>query len=185
MKIDNFILESDGLILKELTSKDVTQQYVEWLNDSEINKYLESRFQYQNQLTVKEFVTACKESKVNFLFGIFIKNGMKHIGNIKLGPINTHHEYAEIGLMIGDKDFWGRGIASQVISMVTQFGFYELKLKKLGSGCYESNIGSKKAFEKSGYQIEGLMRNCVKLNNTRESVLRLGCLKTDFHPLVS
>ena len=37
------ILKLDELILKELTSSDVTQQYVEWLNDFEVNKYLESR----------------------------------------------------------------------------------------------------------------------------------------------
>jgi RimJ/RimL family protein N-acetyltransferase len=177
------ILKSDELILKELTSNDVTQQYIEWLNDFEVNKYLESRFLRQDQRTVKEFVETCQKSRLNFLFGIFIKNSMKHIGNIKLGPINTHHNYAEIGLMIGDKDSWGKGFASKAVSMVTQFGFYQLKLEKISAGCYESNIGSKKAFEKSGYQVEGLLRNHVELADGRESVWRLGCLKSDFNPL--
>ncbi len=47
------ILKSDELILKELTSSDVTQQYIEWLNDFEVNKYLESRFIHQDEHTVK------------------------------------------------------------------------------------------------------------------------------------
>jgi len=40
------ILKSDLLTLKELELTDVTRKYIDWLNDSEINKYLETRFQY-------------------------------------------------------------------------------------------------------------------------------------------
>ena len=177
------ILKSDELILKELTSSDITKQYIEWLNDCEVNKYLESRFIHQDEHTVKAFVEACQYSELHFLFGMFLQGSMKHIGNIKLGPINIHHNSAEIGLMIGDKDSWGKGFASKAVSMVTQFGFNQLKLAKLSAGCYENNIGSKKAFEKSGYQVEGLLRNHVELADGRESVWRLGCLKSDFNPL--
>jgi RimJ/RimL family protein N-acetyltransferase len=108
---------------------------------------------------------------------------MKHIGNIKLGPINIHHNYAEIGLMIGDKDSWGKGFASKSISMITQFGFNQLELEKLNAGCYENNIGSKKSFENAGYQVEGFLRSHVDSVNGREGVWRLGCLKSDFIPI--
>ena len=105
---------------------------------------------------------------------------MKHIGNIKLGPINIHHNCAEIGLIIGDKDSWGKGLASRAISIVTQFGFNQLKLAKLSAGCYENNIGSKKAFEKSGYQVEGFLKNQVNTIDGREGVWRMGCSNFDF-----
>ncbi len=183
MGITSPILKSDELILKELTSSDVTQQYIEWLNDFEVNKYLESRFIHQDEHTVKTFVEACQYSELHFLFGMFLQGSMKHIGNIKLGPINIHHNYAEIGLMIGDKDSWGKGFASKAVSMVTQFGFNQLKLAKLSAGCYENNIGSKKAFEKSGYQIEGFLRSHVKSINGREGIWKMGCLASDFNAL--
>ena len=64
------------------------------------------------------------------MFGIFLGDEFKHVGNIKLGPINSYHKRAEIGLMIGDKSVWGKGIATKVIRMVTHFGFSELNLLK-------------------------------------------------------
>ena len=67
--------------------------------------------------------------------------------------------------------------------MISQFGFNQLKLAKLSAGCYENNIGSKKAFEKSGYQIEGFFRNHVKLINGREGIWKMGCLASDFNAL--
>ena len=177
------ILKSDRLILKELISSDITQQYIDWLNDFEVNKYLELRYMNHDKNTVKDFVDACRNRESEFLFGIFLKGSMKHIGNIKLGPINKHHKRADIGLIIGDKDCWGKGFAKEVISMISQFGFNQLKLAKLSAGCYENNIGSKKAFEKSGYQIEGFFRNHVKLINGREGIWKMGCLASDFNAL--
>jgi len=177
------ILKSDELILKELTFSDVTPKYIDWLNDFEVNKCLESRFIHQDEHTVKAFVEACQQSELHFLFGIFLQDSMKHIGNIKLGPINIHHNYAEIGLMIGDKGAWGKGFAGQAVSMVTHFGFNQLQLVKFSAGCYEYNIGSKKAFEKSGYQVEGFLRDHVKSTNGREGVWRMGCLVSDFNAL--
>jgi len=174
------ILKSDLLTLKELELTDVTRKYIDWLNDSEINKYLETRFQYQDKYKVKEFVEKCRSSELDFLFGIFLSNTMEHIGNIKVGSINLHHCHAEIGLMIGDKRCWGRGYASNAISMVTEFCFENLRLSKISAGCYKSNVGSKKAFEKSGYKIEGILRAHVKLSNRRDDVYRLGCTKSDF-----
>jgi RimJ/RimL family protein N-acetyltransferase len=174
------ILKSDILILKELESNDVTQTYIDWLNDFEVNKYLESRYMNHDINTVKDFVDSYRNSEIEFLFGIFLKGSIKHIGNIKLGPINKHHKRADIGILIGDKDYWGKGFAKEAISMISQFAFDQLKLAKLTAGCYESNIGSKKAFEKSGYNVEGFLKGHVVLSNVREGVWKFGCLASDF-----
>ena len=180
-KAESIMLNSNSLVLKELRSTDVTQQYVDWLNNPKINQYLESRFTLQDKYKVKEFVRNCKQSDLCFLFGVFTAGNMKHIGNIKLGPINLNHNYAEIGIIIGDIDSWGMGFASKAISMVTHFGFYQLKLFKISAGCYENNIGSKKAFEKSGYQVEGFLANQVESAYGREGIWRLGCFKDNFN----
>ena len=181
--MNNVVLKSKILCLKELELNDVTQQYVDWLNDVEINRYLESRHTHQDIQKVRLFVEVCRDSKLDFLFGIFLKNSMKHIGNIRLHSIDKNHSHAEIGLLIGDKNSWGQGFASMSISMVTQFAFNQLGLNKLSAGCYENNIGSKKAFEKSGYQIEGFFRSHVQSHNGREGVWKLGCLSSDLNSI--
>ena len=76
--MDNVVLKSEILCLQELEPNDVTQQYVDWLNNVEINKYLESRRTQQDIPKVRLFVKLCRDSKLDFLFGIFLKNVIEH-----------------------------------------------------------------------------------------------------------
>ncbi|MBT5398930.1 MAG: GNAT family N-acetyltransferase [Lentimicrobiaceae bacterium] len=165
--------ESDRLSLKELTVENVSANYISWLNDNEINQYLESRFHKHSFADVEKFVKDMSQESSNVLLGIFIKKNMKHIGNIRIGPIDRNHNTASIGLLIGDKDEWGKGYASEAIQSVTKFSFEKLNLIKISASCYESNIGSKKAFEKSGYKIEGFLHNHVETQRGREGCWQL------------
>ena len=99
------IIEGTKTYLRPLEMDDVSKSYVGWLNDPEVNGFLESRFLKQTKTTVKKYVSAIKKDK-NYLFlAIVIKDGGKHIGNIKLGPINKVHGFAEIGSSFPEHDF--------------------------------------------------------------------------------
>ena len=48
-----------------------------------------------------------KRNKFDCLFlGIFLKDANKHIGNIKLEPIDFENKKATLGILIGDKNYW-------------------------------------------------------------------------------
>ena len=157
-----------------LTFSNASEDYVNWLNDPAINQYLESRHVEHDLASVKLFVEAMRRDNKNFLFGIFCKKTSKHIGNIKLGPIDYRYKRSDIGLIIGDKNYWGKGIATEAIALITDFATDELGLHKLEAGCYVSNIGSLKAFLKQGYLIEGTLKEHVKVNEQWEDCYRLG-----------
>lgn len=152
------ILQGEQIFLRRLTEEDATQEYVDWMNDPEINQYLESRFYTQTIESTKAFIRSVTNDN-NYQFGIFFNEGGKHIGNIKIGSINHFHKYADIGFLIGDKSCWGRGIATEAIKLATDFAFNTLKLHKLWGGAYSPNIGSIKAFLKNNYQQEGIKKN--------------------------
>ncbi len=148
-------LHGQHIYLRQLTPNDVSNEYVAWMNDTEITQYLESRWSPQTFETVRTFVQAMCDSPKDFLFGMFLNTTNQHIGNIKIGNISSVHRYGDVGLIIGDKASWGKGIASEAISLVTKYGFEELNLHKLIAGMYEQNMGSYKAFIKAGYQDAG------------------------------
>jgi RimJ/RimL family protein N-acetyltransferase len=152
------IIQGKKIYLRRLTEDDATQEYVGWMNDSEINQYLESRFYEQTIESTKAYIRSVTNDN-NYQFGIFLNESGKHIGNIKIGSINHFHRYADIGFLIGDKSCWGRGIATEAIKLATDFAFNTLKLHKLWGGAYSPNIGSIKAFLKNGYQQEGAKKN--------------------------
>lgn len=160
----NKIIEGERIFLRRLTEEDASDEYVRWMNDSEINQYLESRFYTQTIESTKAFICSVTNDN-NYQFGIFIKETGKHIGNIKVGSINHHHRYADIGFLIGNKSYWGQGIATEAIKLATEFAFNTLKLHKLWGGAYSPNIGSIKAFLKNGYEQEGVKKNQYLFND--------------------
>lgn len=146
------LLESDDIYLRKISISDCNENYLNWMNDSEVNKYLESRFTTHSIDSLKDFVNSMNNSENNVLFAIIDKSSDKHIGNIKLGNIHPVHKYADIGLIIGDKNCWGKGIGTKSIQLVTDYAFNKLNLRKVIAGVYEYNIGSIRAFEKCGFK---------------------------------
>jgi len=90
------------------------------------------------------------------LLGIITRSDGKHIGNIKLGPIDRNHGLGDIGLLIGEPDKWGVGFAREAIKAVSDFALGPLSLHKVTASCYASHVASRKAFEANGFLVEGI-----------------------------
>jgi RimJ/RimL family protein N-acetyltransferase len=159
------------LFLKKLEpKKNVTKKYQKWMNDPEIQKYTEQRYKKHSLKDIKKFVKEKNKSKIDFLFGIFLKKNkiLNHIGNIKLGPINFIHKTAEISYFLGEKELWRKGYATMAIKKIVNIA-REKKLKKLKAKLYEMNKGSKKVLEKNGFIQEGKLKSEVLYNKRRYS----------------
>jgi ribosomal-protein-alanine N-acetyltransferase len=171
-------LRSNRLIFKTLTLEDVTDKYVTWLNDPEVNRYLEVRYFLHNIEGCRQFVKQVNDDQSQHLFGIFMaqEEESRHVGNIKLGFVNHHHRRGQLSLFIGEKDCWGKGLGTEAIKTITQWGFDRLALEKLEAGCYEENLGSLKAFLRAGYQVEGFFRKHLMDNGRRTGSFWLGIL---------
>lgn len=175
MNFDRFDnLETERLYFFQLTSAHVSSDYVGWLNDPEINQFLESRHSEQTLTSVCSFVENAKRNPKEFFFGIYSKPLEKHIGNIRIHMIDLYHGTAEVGILIGEKTAWGRGYASEALILCSQFCRNTLKLRKLTAGCYGANIGSKKAFLKAGYEVEAVRKQQYRCAEGFEDLVLMG-----------
>lgn len=147
------------ILIRLLSPEDVSQDYIDWMKDDEVVRFLESRWNVYTLEELREYVRITNESQNDFLFGILLKDTGKHIGNIKVGGINRIHRFGDIGLLIGDKSMWGKGCGKEAIELATTYAFMELGLNKLVAGIYANNIGSHKAFLKAGYREVGVLKN--------------------------
>lgn len=175
------LLETDSIYLREVTLADVNESYRAWMNDPVINQYLETRFVPQSLENIRAFVASKDGNSSEPFFAICSKDSDKHIGNIKLGPINWHHRRADISLLVGDKDYWGKGIATQAIALVTRFAFDQLNLNKLQAGAYAPNLGSINAFKKNRFFQEGYIEEFCTVNNSPVDMVLLGLTRTQFY----
>lgn len=155
MKYDGQII-GKNIILRTLELADCQEYYINWLNDNETNQYLESRWSKHDISSVKNFVASINNSEHSYIFAII--QGTKHIGNIKIGPIDYLYKFADIRYLIGEKSCWGKGYATEAIGLILEFAFETLKLHRVEAGAYEQNIGSQKALLKNGFIQEGVFR---------------------------
>ena len=168
-------------ILKKITlrklnlKKDISNKYLNWMNDLEVHKYTEQKYTNHSLTNIRKFVKAKNKSKNEFLYGIFLKrNNFKiHIGNIKLGHINLIHMTGEISYFIGEKELWGGGGATLAIKEIIKIA-KKMGLKKLKAGLYEMNIGSKKILEKNGFKPEGKMKSEIVYKGNRYNLYLFG-----------
>lgn len=165
----------NGIYLRSLSLSDATPIYCAWLSDPVITQYLESRFsEAPTVFQLKGFIEQMMVSEDSLLLGIFLVADNRHIGNIKLGPIDWNHYTGDIGLLIGDKSQWGKGYASLAIKLLAQYAFEELKLAKLTAGSYEQNKGSVSAFLKAGFAQEGIRKDQWLVDGRRQDGILLG-----------
>ena len=82
----------------------------------------------------------------------------RHIGNAMYYNIDTVRREAEIGITIGERDYWGRGygadaVKTLVISIIEATGFRRVYLKTL-----DWNTRAQRAFERAGFRVCGRSR---------------------------
>ena len=147
--------------LKILTIEDVDENYTRWMNDEKITQFLESRGKSYSIEDLRNYVEKIKESKSDVLFGIFENGNNMHVGNIKIGKIDSFHMHAEVGIMIGDKGCWGKGYGTEAIGLVLKYAFSELCLNKLTAGMYSENVGAFKSFVNNGFRKVGVFKEHV------------------------
>tara|TARA_Y100000768_G_scaffold113266_1_gene83449 strand:- start:4599 stop:5147 length:549 start_codon:yes stop_codon:yes gene_type:complete len=145
-----------NIFLKILSKKDVSKNYVNWMNDKEITKFTEQRNFNHKKKDIENFIHLKLRSVDEFLFGIFYLN--KHVGNIKLGPINQKEKSAEVSFLIGEKSLWGKGITTVSLLTIIKFGI-SLGLQKICAGYYEMNTGSEKVFKKCGFKVTRILKH--------------------------
>lgn len=177
---DGEIIKGNRISLRLVTLEDCTPGYVDWLNDSKVNRYLETRWKIQTLNSVKEFVRDIRENEGSLLFAIIEGADKRHIGNIKIGPVNPYHNYADLSYFIGDRSCWGKGFATEAVILATRFGFERMKLNRCQAGIYSGNIGSKNVLEKAEYKLEGILRSQMKGPSGWEDHLLYGVLKSEF-----
>lgn len=167
----SLLLQGSKISLRPLTLADCNETYANWLADPVINRYLETRWSEPSLAAITEFVTKMVADPDSYLFTIIEISTQKHIGNIKLGPVNRYHRYADIGYFIGEPQAWGKGYATEAIQLITTFAFTELKLHRVQAGVYASNIASAKALEKAGYVLEAVFKQQLWLGSDWEDHL--------------
>ena len=159
-----------------------SRKYLKWLQDYEIIKTLNLLSYIEKKVSQKQledyFVSLNKDQSCKF-FALYEKEKDTFIGTVKVSKIDLKLGIADIGIMIGEKIFWGKGIAQDILQFVCIYCFDKYNLRKLTCGLMSNNIAMRKVFEKLGFRQEGRFRKVDLFEGDYIDHIYMGCFKNE------
>lgn len=178
---ENVKLSGDAVTLKTMTVEDITSEYINGLNDPEVNKYLENvRLKKQTYDSVKEYAESNLHSRESILFKITVKENQEFIGTIHVSGISRVHYHCSIGICIFNKKYWKKGYAIQSLNLVKDYLFKTLGLHYIEAGAYAQNKESCKLFSRANFSERYRVSDKYRYSDGFAEVVFLGVTNPDF-----
>lgn len=171
-------LEGKKIILRPLSVKDVSETYLSWLNDPEVNRYnSHAIFPYSIEQLERYVKGIDNTSKV--VLAICDKKSHRHIGNAALQGIDWITRSAEFAILIGEKQYWRKGIGEEAGRLLVDYGFTCLNIHRIHCGTSSQNVGMQKLAIKLGMRKEGRRRDAVFKHGRWDDVIEYGILDVE------
>lgn len=166
--------------LRPLERSHLTAEYLGWLNDPEVTRYMETGTFPVTADDLEKYFQSVTGSREQVVFAIMHKKSGRHIGNVKLGPIHWLHRSATLGIMIGDKKFWGQGLGEDATRLTVEYGFERLNLRRIDLGVFAEHEAAVRCYEKIGFKLEGRFREALFQGGGYKDQLWMGLLRSEY-----
>jgi ribosomal-protein-alanine N-acetyltransferase len=156
------VLKGEHVTLRPADDSD-PPRFLPWIADMEVTRYLGRRTGAALYQEV-DFFKRVGEAKDTVLW--IIEADGEPVGAIGIHEIDWQNAHATTGILIGAKDKWGKGIATEAMRLRTRYAFRELNLHKLMTEVFVGNEASRRALEQNGYRTVGVRRQHVFTGGT-------------------
>jgi ribosomal-protein-alanine N-acetyltransferase len=178
--IPSQILETARTLLRPLSLEDSEAMY-EVYSDPETMKYWSSQpvnsIEGARKLVQADVDWVKQGSAV--LWAIAEPSSNKALGKCVLFQFSKENQRAELGYVL-NREHWGIGLMTEVMTKVIDFAFDELGLHRLEADTDTLNAGSLALLGKLGFQQEGMFRHRWKVYGEWQDSAMLGLLKPDW-----
>jgi RimJ/RimL family protein N-acetyltransferase len=157
------VLRGSRYDLFPFKEEDISERYLGWLNDPDVNRFLEIRFVHQTRETVLKYVRSFYADTEKYMWGIYPKGCSEPIGTATLANIDRNHGSGGTGLMIGETAYWGKGASLEALKLVAEFAFETLGLHRLSAVSCAPNHGLSFTHKMFGYRLEGTFKRSLFL----------------------
>ena len=167
-----------GIYLRPLEHADapLLQQ---WINDPEVTRTLLA-YRPINRAAEEQWLDDLYKTDRDVVLGIAIRASDALIGATGLHQIDYKNRHAQFGIMIGDRHEWRKGYGTDATTLMVAFAFDTLNLNRVWLHVYETNAYAIKAYEKVGFQQEGVLRQETFRNGRYHDTLAMAILRGDW-----
>jgi RimJ/RimL family protein N-acetyltransferase len=182
MNEPNYFFHLDvDFYFRELRLSDLEGRWHAWFNDPEVTKFQSKGFIPNTIEAQRQYYESLINNRSNVVLAIVDRATDQHIGNVGLHRIEEISRSAVLGIVLGEKSAWGRGIGGRSWSAITRYGFQVLNLHKITATVFEGNQPSLKCALKAGFNIEGRQKKQVYKNGLYVDLIHVGLLRDDWN----
>jgi len=155
-----------------------SDKFVEWLNDLVLTVNLSLYPLSINKENEKEILKTLANDHNYFIID---KELDLLIGICGYLTIDHLHQSGEVGIFIGDKNYWSKGYGSEALSLLMDYGFKALNLHSIFLQVFDFNERAIKSYEKLGFKKIGVRRHSRMRNMKRHDVVLMDILVDEFY----
>lgn len=180
----NSFFKDYRIYLRALEPDDYKRTVV-WHNDEEIwHMVIDSRRYVSAEYEKKWVNDKIFGDGSNLTLGVCYKENDELIGLVNLSNINHQKCSAIFGKMIGEKKYWGKGLAKEATMLMLYHGFCNLGLERVQAAQLIYNKASIKVNEKCGFVNEGVLRKATVKEGHFVDLNMMSVLREDFLGLI-
>lgn len=172
------VLRTERFDLRSLREDDASDRYLGWVRDGEVMRYVNARRAEQSLQDLRAFIRR-HDDRNNFLLGIFARPGGLHIGNLS-AECHPIHRTAKLGVLIGDRAYWGKGAVLEARTAQLDFLFREAGIEKAWGPCYAHNVPALFNYRMLGFTVEGIQRAHVVCDGERMDIVNFALFRADW-----
>lgn len=176
------LLETPCLRLAPFAEKHLSERYVSWLNDPEAVRFSEQRHRRHTVESCRAYARSFAGSPSR-LWAMLTRQGV-HVGNVS-ATVDEANSLAELGILIGERSFWGQGLATEAWTAVADHLFRDLGLRKVIAGTMAENAAMLRVAEKLGMKPDGRRTRHFLLQGREVDAVHFALFRADWlqrHP---
>ena len=159
------------IYLRHPMEEDVQGKWHEWFSDEEITKFMSDRFWPNSKEAQLEFYKSLINNKDRLVLVIVNKSNEENVGVVGLSGINWVHRYADIALVIGEKEYRKGPVAAEAFALMLKVAFVRLNLLNVKSAYAISNKNSKALHRLFKFRKVGIYENLLWIDRQLDSLV--------------
>ena len=182
----NAFLTGEVCYLRPLERADTEGNWRHWFSDPEVTRFMfRGVFPLSVETQTAFYEHLADDQQSDLVLAVVAREGDVHVGNVGLHRIDWVNRSAEFGIVVGERDHWGRGIGSEATRLIVEHGFASLNLNRIWLGVFAEHDAAIRIYERIGFRTEGRLREAILRDGRAHDQLIMGLLAEEFRHAAS
>lgn len=148
-----------------------------WNSDPEVMRWMDDGYAQSLAEVSRRLAERPRNTYGEVLYGIEVQDEAKLIGLVRLRDAEPETGCAALDIYLGEKEYWGRGHATDALRTMCRYGFEKMRLHKISLTVVTENHAAHRVYEKVGFVDEGRLRQVFRRDGRWYDMFTMGLLE--------